>query len=165
MSWVTRGAAMAAVTAGGVAVGRVLAGRERAHWPSARPSEDGRGDGWHLVTINRSPEDLAPGGRVPEPIAQLGDGVEVRLRRAPGDKGTELAVRLCQSEPSAVTDLTVRVTGDDPREAVRTALRRTKELAETGEVLSPDLTSSTKHTLPTRPVANTVRRAGEESVS
>lgn len=121
---------MAAVTAGGVAVGRALAGRG---WPG--PIEE---DGWQIVTIYRSHDELAPGGRLPPPVAQLGEGVEVRLRPAPGGKGSELAVRRRHSDPDLVTDLTSRVTGDDPRQAVRAALWQTKQLAETGEVLLPD---------------------------
>lgn len=155
---------MAAVTAGGVAVGRALIGRGRAGWPSAGFVDDRRGEGWHVVTINRPRDELAQGGRLPDPVTRLGDGVEVRLRPAPGDKGTELAVRQRQSEPDAVTDLTARLTGDDPRQAVRTALRQSKQLAETGEVLSPDRPATTKRMLLNRPVEATVRHAGGKAV-
>lgn len=129
---------MAAVTAGGVAIGRALTGRGPGGWPGAGPGDDGPGDGWQVVTINRSRDELAPGGRLPDPIARLGDGVQVRVTPAPGDKGTELAVRRRRSDPELVADLTARLTGDDPRQAVRAALRQTKQLAETGEVLRPE---------------------------
>lgn len=144
MSWMTRGAAMAAVTAGGVAVGRALIGRG----PDGRPGagDDGPGDGWQVVTINRSPDELTPGGRLPDPIARLGVGVQVRVSPAPGDKGTELAVRRRRSDPELIADLTARLTGDDPRQAVRAALRQAKQLAETGELLRPDRASTSRPT-------------------
>lgn len=41
-------------------------------------------DRWHSVTVNRPPEEVAPEGRLPEPLAGLGDAVEVRLRPARG---------------------------------------------------------------------------------
>jgi hypothetical protein len=134
MGWMTKGAAAAAVTAGGAAVGRALAGRALGSWPVSRPVQDGHGR-WQVVTVNRSPDELLPGGRLPEPLARLGDAVEVRLRAAPGDRGTEVAVRLRHGEPHALTDLAIQLTGDDPRLAVRNALRLTKQQAETGEVL------------------------------
>ncbi|MFC4105703.1 hypothetical protein [Micromonospora zhanjiangensis] len=129
----TRSAAAAAVTAGGAAVGRALAGRGLGSWPVSRPTD--RDGHWQVVTVGRSPAELAPGGRLPEPLARLGDAVEVRLRPAPGDRGTEIAVRLRDGEPRALTGLAIQVTGDDPRLAIRTALRLTKQWAETGEVL------------------------------
>lgn len=152
---------MAAVTAGGVAVGRALSGRARSGWPTVR-SADERENRWHAVTVNRSREELAPGGRLPDPIAQLGDGVEVELHPAPGGKGTELAVRLREGEPGGVGDLTARLSGDDPRLAIRTALRRSKQIAETGEVLSPDRPGTATRTLLNRPLEMAVRRAGGE---
>jgi hypothetical protein len=155
---------MAAATAGGVAVGRALSGRVRAGWPNARPLDARRGEGWHVVTINRSLADVAPDGRLPDPVAQLGDGVEVRLRPAPGGKGTELAVRQRESEPDAVADLTARLTGDDPRQAVRIAVRRSKQLAETGEVLSPHRTPTGERTPLNRPVEAPARRPGGRAV-
>ena len=45
---------------------------------------------WRAVTINRGPEDVMPDGRGPGPLAELGDLVEVEVRPAPGDKGSEL---------------------------------------------------------------------------
>jgi hypothetical protein len=41
-------------------------------------------DRWHALTINRPPEEVAPEGRLPEPLAALGDTIEVRTRPAPG---------------------------------------------------------------------------------
>src|SRR5215208_5245471 len=57
-------------------------------------------DRWHTVTVNRPPEEVAPEGRLPEPLAGLSDAVEVRFRPAPGGRGTELAARLRDDAPA-----------------------------------------------------------------
>ena len=54
-----------------------------------------------------------------------------------------------------------RVTGRDPRQDVRLALRQAKSLLETGDVLSPD-TASTHPGLGGRLVRLVGRRAGGE---
>ena len=43
---------------------------------------------WQTVTILAQPWDVAPDGRWPAPLAELGDLVEIRLEPAPGDRGT-----------------------------------------------------------------------------
>jgi hypothetical protein len=162
MRWVATGAAAAAVTAGGVAVGRALAGHGRGNWPVVH-SADERHAHWQVVTVNRSCEELMPDGRLPEPLAELGDRVEVRTCPAPGDRGTELAVRLRVGEPSGLTGMAAHLTGDDPRLALRAALRRAKQVAETGEVLSPDRPPTTR-TLLNRPLDIATGRAREEGL-
>ena len=93
---------------------------------------------WRSVTINKSPTDVMPRGQAPGPLAALGDRVEVQVCEAPGGKGTELAARLRQPEPAGPGSLVARVSGDDPRQQVRTALREAKQLIEVGEVLKVD---------------------------
>ena len=66
----------------------------RSRRPQAGPQSRRGMHRWLSVTINRKPEDVAPDGLLPEPLAVLGDAIEVRIREAPGDKGTELAARL-----------------------------------------------------------------------
>jgi hypothetical protein len=53
---------------------------------------NGSGKRWHTITINRDLDEGGPGGRLPQPLADLTD-VDVQLRRAPGSRGTEIAVR------------------------------------------------------------------------
>jgi hypothetical protein len=77
---------------------------------------------WRSVTINRSPQEVMPGGTLPGPLAALGDAVEVEVRPAPGGKGTELAARLRAAGPTGP----------------RSALRQAKQLIEVGEVLRVD---------------------------
>jgi hypothetical protein len=87
---------------------------------------------WRAVTVYKPPGEIAPDGVLPPPLAELGDSIEVRITPAPGGKGTELAARLKDAgEPSAAA----RLTGQDPWEAVRSALRRSKQLLEVGEVI------------------------------
>jgi hypothetical protein len=117
----------------GVVVGRWLASRRRASSPVKDPRAQHR---WMAVTINCHPDDVAPDGRLPRPLAQL--DVEVRVEKAPGDRGTELYARPRAPVPTGRAAVLARLRGDHPREMVRTALRQVKSLIETGEVLRPD---------------------------
>jgi hypothetical protein len=124
---------LAAAAAGvGIAVRQVSRSRVRvpAHGADAEPRSR-----WRAVTVCKQPGEIAPGGVLPRPLAELGDSVEVRITPAPGGKGTELAARLKDAgEPSAAA----RVTGRDPWQAVRSALRESKQLLEVGEILRVD---------------------------
>jgi hypothetical protein len=157
MGWVTRGAVLAAAAGGGVAMTRVLRTRRASGAPAAATKQR-----WHTLTVNLPPEEVAPGGRLPDPLADLGDTVEVQVRPAPADKGTEIAVRLRDGEPS--TGITSRAKGDDPRWAVRRALRDTRSLLETGEVLLPSGPPTTRRTLRSRPLEYATRHGREEGL-
>ncbi|WP_230689062.1 hypothetical protein ACN26Y_14925 [Micromonospora sp. WMMD558] len=109
---------------------RPPAGRPRAH---ADPV-----GGWQVVTVDRAPRAVLPGGRWPEPLRRLGGAIQVEVRPAPGCRGTELAARPRPGVP--LPGLAAHVVGDDPARAVRAALRQAKQLAETGEVLRADRT-------------------------
>lgn len=161
MTWIRAGS-VAAVVIGGAAAGRALARRR-----SAGSRRTGRPDGqarWHVLTVNRPPAEVAPEGRLPEPLAQLGDTVEVRFRAAPGGRGTEIAVRLRDGEPSGAGRAVAKVKGDDPRWPVRRALRETRMLLETGEVLRPSQPPTTKRTLKSRPLEFATKHGMEEGL-
>ena len=119
---------------------------------NSRTSSDGKTDRWHAITVNRPPEEVAPGGQLPGPLAALGDRVEVQIRPAPGDRGTEIHARVRGSVPS----------GEDPRQALRKALRETQWLLETGEVLRPDPEPTTKPTPGGRLLGKITSRSWEE---
>ncbi|WP_433343922.1 hypothetical protein [Micromonospora sp. CA-111912] len=124
-----------ALTAGAVTAARALRGPGRAD--RSRPAgPGGREDRWQVVTVDRPPERVLPGGRRPEPLRRLGDGVEVTLRPAPGGRGTELAARPAGGGP--LTGLAAHLVGNDPGLLIRETLRQVKQLAETGELLRPD---------------------------
>lgn len=153
---VSRVVVLAGVSAGVLAVRRM----------TTRQVGDGTArvapDRWHTVTVNRPPEVVAPDGQLPEPLAGLGDAVEVQVRPAPGGRGTELAARPRTSTPSGLRGVVARAAGSDPRQAVRTALRQAKQLAETGEVLEPDKPPTTRRTLRNLPLELATRRARGE---
>ena len=157
-----RAMVVAGVGAGVLAVRRMT--RQSGNGSGARAP-----DRWHSVTVNRPlrrpqspPEEVAPEGRLPEPLAELGDAVEVRLRQAPGDRGTEVAARLRDGAPAGPGGVVARAAGTDPRQDLRSALRRAKQLLETGEVLSPDQPPTTRRTLRNLPLELAGRRAGGE---
>ena len=137
--------------------GNVVASNGRA------PNRNGnQQDRWHVVTVNRSPEEISSEGQLPGPLAELGDKIEVQTRSAPGDRGTEIAARLREPVPPGLSRLRARISGDDPRQSLRRALREAKQLLETGEVLSPDKPPSTKPTPGGRLIGLATRRSWEE---
>jgi hypothetical protein len=159
---IPRARTVAVLAVGGGAVVAVRRLRRR-----ASGGADGAGEPrsrWRAVTIDREPEEVMPGGRVPAPLAELGDLVEVGVRVAPGGKGTELRARLRAPEPRGAASAAVRASGDDPRQRVRAALREAKQLIEVGEVLRVDPTPHGRRAAtPTGAVVETAtkRAAGE----
>jgi hypothetical protein len=97
----------------------------------------GKGDEahrWLAVTIDAPPEAVRDDARVRERLDAVDEAILIRVETAPGDRGTELAVRL-RDERRGDTGLAARIAGRDPRQALRRALRDAKALVETGEVL------------------------------
>jgi hypothetical protein len=102
---------------------------------AARPAGAGRpASGWLFVTVYREPSDVDT-AKLPAPLAEFGDRIEVRVRPAPGGKGTELGARL-RDRPSG--SALGRLSGSDPQADLRPALRKAKQLIEVGEVLAVD---------------------------
>ncbi|WP_146231730.1 hypothetical protein [Lentzea atacamensis] len=106
------------LAAGAVTVAAVARRRRRA--PDER-------DRYLAVTVNRAPDEVQ--SSLPEDLARWRDRVEIRIRPAAGDKGTELSV-----QPSEQVS----------RHELRLALRRAKAVLEAGEVVQSD-------TAPTHP--------------
>jgi hypothetical protein len=121
------------------------------------------GNRWLSVTVNRGPGDIDP-GKLPGPLGEPGQRIETRIRPAPGDRGTELAVRLVEPAPRAAHTLAARLTGQDPRQELRRALREAKALLETGEVMLPDAPPTVHDTPGGKLVGLLTRRAGGEGV-
>ncbi|BCB73775.1 hypothetical protein GCM10022251_13990 [Phytohabitans flavus] len=152
-----KGAFFGAVGAAGVAAASsVLAARSRERQLASDPR-------WHVLTVHKALDEMraAP---LPPPLAELGEAVQIELRRAAGDKGTEIAVRLREGEPSGLSSVTARLTDQDPRRAVRRALREAKSIIETGEVLKPDTQTSTRRTVVNRPLEYASRHGREEGL-
>jgi hypothetical protein len=110
-------------------------------------------DRWHVVTVNRDPADVEVSASRPRPLADLGDAVELRASPAPGDRGTELAARVRPGSGLSGSD------ARDLDEHVRRALRDTRCLLETGEVLRPDDLGTSRPTLTNLPLRLALRRA------
>ncbi|MDG6103794.1 hypothetical protein Daura_24250 [Dactylosporangium aurantiacum] len=145
------------ITAVAVGGAGVVAGRRMLRRP-ATTGDDGRAR-WHSITVNCSPERL---GAKPPPLDELGFPVEVRIRPAPGDHGTELAVRMTGPEPAGPAKALGKLRDDDPVRAIRRALREARSLAEVGEVLLPDAPPTTDRTLTGAPLAYATRHGREE---
>jgi hypothetical protein len=157
-----RAAGVAAAVIGAEAVRRKAASQNSAVKSKTRALTKGAGaDDEHAlaVTVNCSPERLQP---LPDPLAALEDKAEVTVTEAPGGRGTEIHVRLVQPPPSGIAGAIARVAGTDPRQDVRLALRQTRSLIETGEVLSPDTPPTTHSTLLGKPLELAIRRSHGE---
>lgn len=157
-----RGKALWAATAG-LAVGAAVLRRATAARPAEEAAGAAAGNRWLTVTINRAPQDV-PADELPTPLREYGDRLETRIRPAPGDRGTELAVRLKEAQPDAAHSVPARLAGVDPRQDLRRALREAKSLLEAGEVLRPDTPPTTHDTPGGKLVGLLSRRSGGEGV-
>ena len=148
MAWTTRGLTLvAAAGAAAVTVRKISRARHRAGWPMP---QDGAGGRWHVTTVALPIDKVTPNGRPLQPLAELDDAAEIQIRSAPGDKGTEIAVRAHN--------------GRDSARAVRRALREAKSVLEAGEVLRPDSPPTTERTLLSRPLEYATRHGREEGL-
>lgn len=120
-----------AVAAG--AVGVAAAGLVARSLVRQRRDSEGDGrhpEGWKAVTVLGDAAGFTEGG-YPAPLQRLSELLEIRLDPAPGDKGFEVHARIREGADAK------ELLGDDPDQALRTALRDAKQLFETGEVLRP----------------------------
>jgi len=125
------------VAAARKAVGGIGAARRRATFGA--PIRRGTARDVHTVTVNVPPGDLKEGAAAREPLARFGDTVQIAVRPASKDRGTELSVRQVHPLGSLAGD-------QEPQAALRAALREVKALAEIGFVLSPDRPATTTPT-------------------
>jgi hypothetical protein len=126
------------VTSLAVRVGGVLVRRVRSAMDPITAVRTGTGQpasGWLVVTVLCDPSDIDT-ARLPVPLAELGDRIELRVRPAADAKGTELVARLRDEESTASAPS--RLSGTDPQSELRSALRQVKQLLEVGEVLAVD---------------------------
>ncbi|MFD7702898.1 hypothetical protein [Streptomyces caelestis] len=147
---------MVPVAAAGVAAARKAG--------TTRHGDDRTGDRWLTVTVNRPTSDVRRDGKLPDALQRLADEIDVRVRPAPGDRGTELAARYKEPVPAVSTSVPGRLAGQDPRQELRRALRDAKSLLEAGEVLRPDTPPTTRPTPGGKLVGLFTRRSGGEGV-
>jgi hypothetical protein len=128
---------------GAVAVSGIAAYRLRATQRARRrPISFGR---WHVVTVFRPLDEVA----VSLPDRLAAPGVEVELRPAPGDRGTEIHARAVDG---AVSDADLR-----------RDLRESRSLLEVGEVLRPG-GPTTEPTVLNRALRAATRHGREEGL-
>ncbi|MDD9207143.1 hypothetical protein PU560_11805 [Georgenia sp. 10Sc9-8] len=129
------------IVLGAAAATAVLVWRRR----SARGVD---GERWLVVTVQRPPEEVA----VDLPATLRTSSVEVEVRPAPGDRGSELAARARGRKP--------------PRDELRSALREAKQVLEVGEVLrvDPQPAGRRSRTPATKVLAAVAGRAGKKGV-
>jgi hypothetical protein len=143
----------------GLAAGAAVVARRS----TSRSAAQAAGHRWLTVTVNVEPQELQP-EKLPSPLLVYGDRIETRILPAPGDRGTELAVRFREPERDSASSVPARLAGQDERQDLRRALREAKSLLETGEVLEPDAPPTTHDTPGGRVVGLLSRRAGGEGV-
>jgi hypothetical protein len=110
----------------GGAVAAVVVGKRVVDARTRQASHSDRSR-WNSVTVDLSPDEIAPGGVYPQPLVDLGDVVDIRMIPAPGSWGTELGARPKPEVPG--------ISAGDLRQDVRRALRQSKTLLEAGEIL------------------------------
>jgi hypothetical protein len=128
-----------AVPLGAVAVAGTAAYLVRA----SRRAKDHSGTP-HVITVFLPPAEVEATLR--RPLTSRDDDLDVRLREAPGGRGTEISVR---SLTGAVTDA-----------EIRRALRVGRSLLEVGEVLQPGVATTTP--TPLNRLLRTATRHGRE---
>src|SRR4051794_22305628 len=80
------------------------------------------GDGRHVVAVNRPLDEVA--ASLPSPLTDLAEAIDLKLRPAPGGRGTEIHARVVVCGAVSDADL-------------RRALRSSRSLLEVGYVLRP----------------------------
>jgi hypothetical protein len=100
-----KGKALLAAAAG-LTAGAVIAWQRA----TAGPADPSAGERWLTVTVNIDPAELRP-EKLPAPLSEYGDRIETRITPAPGDRGTELAVRLKDPQAPAAHSVPARLAG------------------------------------------------------
>ncbi|MFF5084079.1 hypothetical protein ACFY36_44105 [Actinoplanes sp. NPDC000266] len=88
-----------------------------------------------------------PFSELPPRLRELAGDVEINLSAAPGDRGTEISVRIPEGSPVSEGE-------------VRRALRETRSLVEVGDVLLPSR-PTTQKTLLSRPLREVTEHGRE----
>ncbi|GLY19535.1 hypothetical protein Kisp01_65490 [Kineosporia sp. NBRC 101677] len=146
----------------GVVAGVATAVRRRiASRDSLVPDRQDDPSRWMVVTVYRTKDDSGP-LVLPEPLRAWGDSIEARTATAPGGRGTELAVRLRDPQTDTVPDLPDELDGTTPVQKLRSALRRSKQLLETGEVLRATAPGTSEPTTLNAPLRAATSASGGE---
>ena len=122
-----------AVGAAAVATAAAVVQRHRRRPDEGAGSPQESRSRWQAVTVLAEPHEVLGADHTPPFFEELRDTVEVEVRPAPADKGSELRARL-RRPASSSSD------AEEAAKTIRVALRRAKQVIETGEVLRVDPT-------------------------
>ena len=104
----------------------------RSHWIARGPL--GTTVEWDAETIDEVPNELIAWQSLPGSTVQHAGNV--RFRAAPGGRGTEVRVEMEYRPPGGPLGTAVAaLTGEEPRQQLADALRRFKQVMETGEAI------------------------------
>ncbi|WP_219420259.1 SRPBCC family protein [Pseudonocardia nigra] len=124
-------------------------GQGRSRWTATAPG--GRQVTWEAEITDEVADELLAWRSLPG--ADVPTSGHVRFRPAPGDRGTEVHVRLDYAPPAGRLGAAVATLfGENPRQQVRDDLRRFKQVMETGDIVRTE--SSPEGTV----AARTLRR-------
>ncbi len=112
---------------------------------------------WEAKVTNDEPNSLIQWSSLPG--STIPNHGSVRFKPAPGNRGTEVHVALTYEPPSgAFAAIVAKLFGEEPKQQIKSDLRRLKQVLETGEVVQSDSSihrgahpaqpSSDAHTLP-----------------
>ena len=132
-------------------------GGRLSHWIARGPA--GTRIEWDAETIEDTPQRISWRSLERADVPNSGT---VEFRQAPGDRGTELRVRLQYDPPGGKAGKWfAQLFGEEPGQQLSDDLRRVKSLIETGEV--PITEGSSSVTQPARPYKGRRRAAGGRS--
>ena len=110
-------------------------GERRSHWKAKAPA--GKTVEWDAEMT----EDV-PGERISWRSlegADVENSGTVRFNPAPGDRGTEVRLKMTYDQPGGpLGKIASKFFGEEPKQQVEDALRRFKQVMETGEVVRSD---------------------------
>jgi len=107
----------------------------RSHWVAKAPL--GQTVEWDAEIINEEPDRLIAWRSVGD--AAVESAGSVRFEPAPGDRGTEVRVKIEYMPPGGVAGaLVARISNEEPNQQVKDDLRRLKQILETGEVATTE---------------------------
>ncbi len=112
-----------------------VTGDRRSHWTTSGPA--GTTVEWDADLVEERPNELLRWESLPG--SQVENRGEVRFSPAPGDRGTEVRVRLEYEPPAGIAGATVaQLLGEGADRQVRESVRRFKSLMEAGEIPTND---------------------------
>lgn len=112
-----------------------VSGDGRSHWVAKGPA--GTRIEWDAQIVEDVADELIAWRSIED--AAVSNSGCVRFRRAPGDRGTEVAIELEYQPPaSAIGAAVTRLFGEEPLQQIKDDLRRFKQAIETGEVVRSD---------------------------